>query len=173
MDHGTKGRRWKWRVFDWQRGSAEALHAGFGPVTPLGWSILHVANLEVQSPGISPQMESPIKDRSWTSKHESGSIASAVPLRRKRGILQNNYLITLWPQSKVDIWGLSGKSPAIVNIIRTVYKTSMNPAAKENGLERACVNKDDFTVLVSGGSRHRWMSMSTLWPSHSKWLGIE
>ena len=27
-----------------------------------------------------------------------------------------------------------------------------------------------FTVLVSGGSRHCWVSMSTMWLSHSKWL---
>ena len=47
----------------------------------------HVADLEVQSPGISPQMESPRKDRSWISKQESGSTASAVPLKRKRSVL--------------------------------------------------------------------------------------
>ena len=28
----------------------------------------------------------------------------------------------------------------------------------------------NFTVLVSGGGRHHWMSMCTLWLSHSKWL---
>ena len=28
-----------------------------------------------------------------------------------------------------------------------------NLAAKESGLECACVNNDDFTVLVSGGDR--------------------
>ena len=31
-----------------------------------------------------------------------------------------------------------------------------NLAAKERGLHYACVNNDDFTVLVSGGSRHLW-----------------
>ena len=45
-----------------------------------------------------------------------------------------------------------------------------NLAAKESGLECACVYNDNFTVLVSGGSRHRWVSMCTVWPSHSKWL---
>ena len=44
-----------------------------------------------------------------------------------------------------------------------------NLAAKESGLECACV-KNDFTVLVSGGSRRRWESMCTLWLLHSKWL---
>lgn len=42
-----------------------------------------VADLEVQSPGISPQMESPRRDRSWISKQESGSIASAEPLKER------------------------------------------------------------------------------------------
>ena len=40
-----------------------------------------------------------------------------------------------------------------------------NLAAKESGLERKCMNNDDFTVLVSGGGRHHWMSMRTMWPS--------
>ena len=43
-------------------------------------------------------------------------------------------------------------------------------AAKESGLECACVNNDDFTALVSGGSRLCWVSLCTVWPSHSKWL---
>ena len=30
-----------------------------------------------------------------------------------------------------------------------------NLAAKESGLECACVNKDDFTELASGGSKHQ------------------
>ena len=55
--------------------------------------------------------------------------------------------------------GLSGKSPAIVNIIRTVFATSVNLAVKESGLECSCVNNDDFTVLVSGGSRCHWVSI--------------
>ena len=45
-----------------------------------------------------------------------------------------------------------------------------NLAAKESGLECTCVNNDDFTVLVRGGDRRRWVSMCTAWPSHSKWL---
>ena len=45
-----------------------------------------------------------------------------------------------------------------------------NLAAKESGLECACVNNDDFTVLVSRCSRFRWVSMCTVWLSHSKWL---
>ena len=45
-----------------------------------------------------------------------------------------------------------------------------NLAAKEHGLECPCVNNDDLTVLVSGGNRHCWVSMCTVWPSHSKWL---
>ena len=31
------------------------------------------------------------------------------------------------------------------------------------------MNNDDFTLLVSGGSRCCWVSMCTVWPSHSKW----
>ena len=45
-----------------------------------------------------------------------------------------------------------------------------NLAAKESGLKCACVNNDDFTVLVSGCGRHHWVSMCTVWLSHSKWL---
>ena len=43
-----------------------------------------------------------------------------------------------------------------------------NLAAKESGLECACVNNDNFTVLVSG--RCHWVSMCPVWPSHSIWL---
>ena len=32
------------------------------------------------------------------------------------------------------------------------------------------VNNDDFTVLVSVGSRCHWVSMYTVWPSHWKWM---
>ena len=32
------------------------------------------------------------------------------------------------------------------------------------------MNNDDFTVLVSGGGRHHWVSMCMVWPSHSKGL---
>ena len=45
-----------------------------------------------------------------------------------------------------------------------------NLAAKERGLECTCVNNDDFIVLGSGGSRHHWVSVCTVWLSHSKWL---
>ena len=49
-----------------------------------------------------------------------------------------------------------------------------NLAAKESGLECACVNNDDFTVLVRGGGRLRWVSMHTVvWLLHSKWLSKE
>ena len=51
---------------------------------------------------------------------------------------------------RVHIQDLYGKSPAIVNITRMVCMTSMYLAAKESGLECACVNNDDFIVLVSG-----------------------
>ena len=40
-------------------------------------------------------------------------------------------------------------------------------AAKESGLEWACVNNDNFTVLISGGSRPCWVSMCTVWLLHS------
>ena len=53
----------------------------------------------------------------------------------------------------VLFFGLSGKSPAIVNTMRTVCKTSYNLATKESRLVCTCVNKDDFTVLVSGDDR--------------------
>ena len=53
---------------------------------------------------------------------------------------------------------------------RTVSWHWCNLAAKESGLECTWVNNDDFTVLVSGGSRRYWVSMCTVWPLHSKWL---
>ena len=43
-------------------------------------------------------------------------------------------------------------------------------AAKESGLECACLNNNDFTILVSGGSGRGWVGMWTVWPSRSKWL---
>ena len=45
-----------------------------------------------------------------------------------------------------------------------------NLAPKETGLEHACMNNDNFTLLVSGGSRHCWVSLCIVWPLHSKWL---
>ena len=45
-----------------------------------------------------------------------------------------------------------------------------NLTAKESGLECACVNNEDFTVLVSEGSKHHWVSMCTVRTTHSKWL---
>ena len=71
-----------------------------------------------------------------------------------------------WKQPKcpsIDDWikkmwyirGLSGKIQATANITRTVCMTSCNLAAKESGLECISMNNDDFTVLVSGGGRHR------------------
>ena len=53
-----------------------------------------------------------------------------------------------------DIRGLSGKSLAIVNITRMVWRHQCNLAGKESGLECTCINNDDFTVLVTGGGRH-------------------
>ena len=47
-------------------------------------------------------------------------------------------------------WGLSRKSPAIDNVIRTVVGYRCNPAAKENGQECACVNYDDCIVQSVG-----------------------
>ena len=35
------------------------------------------------------------------------------------------------------------------------------------------MNNDDFTILVSGGGRHRGVSVWTVCPSHSKWLSEE
>ena len=49
--------------------------------------------------------------------------------------------------------GLSGRSQAIVNIMRMACMASCKLAAKESGLECAYVNNDDFTVLVSRGGR--------------------
>ena len=48
-----------------------------------------------------------------------------------------------------------------------------NLAAKESGLECTYVKHDDFTVLVSGGSRCHWVSTCTVWLSHSKWLRVQ
>ena len=46
-----------------------------------------------------------------------------------------------------------------------------NLAAKESGLGCTCVNSDDFTVLVGGSGRLRWVSMDVYCVSpHSKWL---
>ena len=69
------------------------------------------------------------------------------------------------------IWGLCRKIPAIVNIMRmNGCVTSMYPGSQGEGLKCGCKKNDNFTVLVSGGSRHHWGSMCTVWQSHSKWL---
>ena len=48
----------------------------------------------------------------------------------------------------------SGKSPMIVSREQFVlHKCKL--VVKESELECACVNNDDFTILVSGGSRCR------------------
>ena len=81
----------------------------------------------------------------------------------------------LWEWNKIWrsfclIWGLSGKRLAIVNVTRMVCMMWCNLAAKESGLEYAWVSNDGFTLLVRGGGRCLWVSMCTVWPSHSKWL---
>ena len=49
------------------------------------------------------------------------------------------------------IRGVSRKSPTIVNIMRMVFVWHQcNLTAKESVLEWACMNNDDFTVLVGG-----------------------
>ena len=42
--------------------------------------------------------------------------------------------------------------------------------ANKSGLECTRVNNDDFTGPVSGAGKRRWVSMCTVWLSHSKWL---
>ena len=46
----------------------------------------------------------------------------------------------------------------------------MEPGSQGEGPGRTCVNKDDFTVLVTGGPRCHWVSTWPVWPSHSKRL---
>ena len=54
----------------------------------------------------------------------------------------------------VCVWGLSRKSPTIVNIMRMICaRHGCNLAAKESGLECAFITNDNFTGLVTGGSR--------------------
>ena len=48
-----------------------------------------------------------------------------------------------------------------------------NLAAKESGLECACVNHYDFTVLVNVSWGCCWVSICTVWPLRSKWLSKE
>ena len=95
------------------------------------------------------------------------------PSGRRRGDLQ--LLLLLYQQvflmkaepADADIWGLSGKSATIVNIMRWFGLYWCNLTAKESGLEFTCVNNDDFTVSVSGGGRYHWVSMCTVW---SEWV---
>ena len=62
------------------------------------------------------------------------------------------------------------KNETIVNIMRMLCWHWCDLAAKDGGLECTCMNNDDFTVLVSGGSRCCWVNMCTVRLSHSKWL---
>ena len=71
---------------------------------------------------------------------------------------------------KAFIQGLSGKSSVIVNITRTVCATSMWPGSQGEWMECAWVNSDDFTIRVSVGCRHHWVSLCTVWPVPSEWL---
>ena len=71
-------------------------------------------------------------------------------------------IILYWSYVEIIIFGYIG----LKKIYSPVFKCDL--AAKESGLESMCVNKDDFTVLVSGGSRCHGTSMCTVWPSHSK-----
>ena len=85
----------------------------------------------------------------------------------------HNYVSQILKLHFIYVWGLSGKSPAIVNITRRICATLItNLAAKGIGLKCTCVNNDNFTVLVSGGSRCHWVSTCTVWPSQSKWLSV-
>ena len=68
------------------------------------------------------------------------------------------FYFLFWYISKIlneHIHGLSGKSPAIVNIMRMVCTTSMWPGSQGEwtGL---CVNNDNFTVLVSLFTTVEW-----------------
>lgn len=67
-----------------------------------GISGLHMADVEVQSPGISPQMDSPMKDINWSSEQESGSIARAVPSRGKNCTLEIRSESTGTPAPALD-----------------------------------------------------------------------
>ena len=55
------------------------------------------------------------------------------------------------------------KTKAVVNI-----KRHRGNLAAKSGLEFACMNSDDFTILVSGGSRHHWESMCTVCGCHNQ-----
>ena len=63
------------------------------------------------------------------------------------------------------------KSPAIVIWREWFAQHRCNLAAKESGLECACVNSDDLTVLVSGGGRCRWVNTCTDWVE--QWICIK
>ena len=62
--------------------------------------------------------------------------------------------ITKWRYIQTaDIRGLSEKSPTIVNVMKWFVPHQCHLAAKESGLECACMNNDDFSILVSGDGR--------------------
>ena len=52
---------------------------------------------------------------------------------------------------------------------KIIYSTSMYSGSQGEWPGCACVNYDDFTVLVSGGGGCHWVSMCIMWPLHSKW----
>ena len=90
--------------------------------------------------------------------------------------LHGNSMFNFWGESKVfstsavpfyipNIWGLSGKVQSLLIQWEWYVHHQCNLAAKESGLECACMNNDDFTVPVSGA-----VSMCNVWLSHSRWL---
>ena len=100
---------------------------------------------------------SPLPSRHLGTSHSSSGVSATV-----QNTLEKSFVGIII--SCPVVWGMSGKSPTIVNIRRMVCMT------KDSGLEWAPVDNDNFTVLVSGGSRHHWVSMCAVWPPHSKWL---
>ena len=69
------------------------------------------------------------------------------------------------------LWGLFGKiQPLLMWGEQFMQQHQCKLAAKESGLACTCVNSDNFTVLVSGVSRHCSVSICTVWLSHSKWM---
>ena len=66
------------------------------------------------------------------------------------------------------IQGLAGNSPALVSITTTVCTTSVQPGSQGEWTGMHMHEQWWLHCIVSGGNRHHWVSMSTVWPKHSK-----
>ena len=64
----------------------------------------------------------------------------------------------------MHVWSLPGKSLTAVNIMRTVFTISMLPGSQGEWTGMCKCEQWQLHCASSGGGRHNWVSMCTVWP---------